>query len=279
MQDEIFITKANGEREIFDVTKLESSLRRAGANENIIKEVVDEVTKVLFDGVSTSEIYHKAFEVLREKEKMSATRYSVRRAVMDMGPYGFPFEDFVGEIFRTKGYKVEVGKTVSGACVLHELDVFAYNEDEVVGVEAKFHNNSGVKSDLKTALYVKARFDDLQKGDYYKKMIEGKVHKRMIFTNTKFTTRAIQYGNCVGLYLVGWSYPEKGNLNDLIDETGLHPITSLQSLTSKQKDSFLKQGIVLCRDLKEGGENLLVSFGIAKNKVNDVLVEINALCH
>lgn len=32
--------------------------------------------------------------------------------------------------------------------------------------EAKFHNELGIKSDLKVVLYVKARFDDLKENVY-----------------------------------------------------------------------------------------------------------------
>jgi hypothetical protein len=276
--NEIFITKANGEKEIFDIEKLKNSLRRAGASEPIVEDVSKKVAEVLFDGVSTHEIYQKAFELLREKEKYTATKYSLRRAITELGPQGFPFEDFIGEIFRAKKYKVEVGKIINGLCVLHELDVVAIKDDEFIGVEVKFHTSTGVKSDLKTVLYVKARFDDLMKGKYYRDVVMARKQRRLIVTNTKFTSRAVQYGECAGIELIGWNYPRKGNLQDLIDETHLHPITALQSLTKNEKKELLNQGIVLCRDISIGKYALLKPFGISENRISEVLKEVEELC-
>jgi len=50
---------------------------------------------------------------------------------------------------------------VRGKLVEHEIDVVAWNEEKLIMVEAKFHNQLGVKTDLKVILYVKERFDDL----------------------------------------------------------------------------------------------------------------------
>lgn len=274
----INITKANGEVEPFDVTKLETSLKRAGASDPVVIEITKKIEKELTDGITTHEIYKKAFSRLHKKEKIAAAKYSVRRAILDLGPHGFPFEDFVGEIFRVKGYQVEVGKTISGFCVMHELDVVAENDKEFIAAELKFHNNTGVKSDLKTVLYVKARFEDLEKGDFYKKIDSTKTKKGLLITNTKFSSRAIQYGTCAGLNMIGWNYPSKGNLQDLIEETKLHPLTCLTSLSKKEKQEFLQQGIVLCRDIMGGGETILKTVGIQGQKARDVMDEARNVC-
>jgi len=274
----IYIKKMDGERELFDEEKLKLSLRRAGASGETINLITEKVLEDLYDGISTSEIYKKAFKLLKKNnEKIVASKYSVRRAVIELGPDGFPFEDFVGEVFRTKNYKVEVGKTIGGACVVHEMDVMAYNKDELALAELKFHNNTGGKSDLKTILYVKARFDDIEKGSFYKKFIEKRKFRRMLITNTKFTSRALRYGNCVGVEMIGWDYPAEENLNDLIEQTSLQPLTILHSLTKKEKNLFLRQGIVLCRDLIQNDGNLLNSFGISDKRAFDVINEVNNL--
>lgn len=278
MTKKIYVTKANGEREIFDVNKLKNSLRRAGAEENIIERIAKKIETELVDGTETTKIYKKAFSMLVKKANISAARYSVRRAILDLGPNGFPFEDYIGEIYRSKGYNVEVGKTVKGLCVIHEIDIVAQNKEELVMAELKFHNNVGVKTDLKVVLYVKARFDDIEKANSYKEVAENKIFKKMVITNTKFSSRAIQYANCAGLTLVGWDYPSKGNIQELIDETGLHPITALTTLNNKEKQNFLQQGIVLCKDLKGGGKNLLSSANISEDKINQILSEVSVLC-
>ncbi len=274
----IYIIKYDGTKEIFDITKLKSSLIRSEASEEVANKIAKKIETELTDGATTKEIYKKAFSLLKKTERTSAARYSIRRAVLDLGPHGFPLEDFVGEIFRAKDYFVEVGKTVNGFCVMHEIDVFAQNNEEMVVAEVKFHNNPGIKSDLKTTLYVKARFDDIEKAGFFKDIAEDKKQRRMLVTNTKFSSRAIKYGNCAGLDMISWNYPPKGNMQDLIEETGLHPLTCLTSLSKKDKQDFLKEGIVLCRDLKASGREQLKSRGFPEEKIKETLIEVNTLC-
>jgi len=278
MKKKVYIIKANGEKEVFDVRKLQFSLRRAGVSSKLIKEISEKITSTLMDGMKTKDVYKKAFSYLVKKEKLSAAKYSVRRAILDLGPNGFPFEDFVGEIFRIKGFKVNVGKTINGYCVMHELDVVSSNKKEMYAIEIKFHNNVGIKSDLKTALYVKARFDDLEKGGFFGGKYQGLKNNKTLLTNTKFSSRAIQYGTCAGLSMIGWNYPEKGNLQDLIEETGLHPLTCLTSLGKKEKKELLNQGIVLCRDLKASHGSILEAMNISQKRIENVLSELNSLC-
>ena len=87
---------------------------------------------------------------------------------MELGPTGFPFERFIGEILKTQGYTVSLGQTLEGACAPHEIDVIAEKGKELMIVEAKFHNELKIKSDLRVALYVKARYDDLEKNNFCK---------------------------------------------------------------------------------------------------------------
>ena len=61
----------------------------------------------------------------------------------------------------------------------------------------KFHNELGMKSDLKVALYVKARVDDLKK--HKAERGERPIDEGWIITNTKFSKMAVQYANCNGM--------------------------------------------------------------------------------
>lgn len=53
----IYIVKANGEKEIFNPSKLENSLIRSGADHATVDEIVRHVAAELKDGMSTSQIY------------------------------------------------------------------------------------------------------------------------------------------------------------------------------------------------------------------------------
>lgn len=279
MNSQKYIIKASGQKEIFNHKKLEDSLMRAGAHHKLAEEITFKIESEIKDGDHTGKIYEKAFSLLAKKdESLSAVKYSIRRSIIDLGPNGFPFEDYVGEIFRAKGYKVDIGQTIKGFCVIHEVDLIAQNDREFIISEIKFHNSTGVKSDLKTALYVKARFDDLEQGGYYHGEVGNRVHRKILITNTKFSTRAAQYAACAGFELIGWNYPSKGNLQDLVHETRLHPLTSLTTLSQKEKQTFLNQGIVLCKDLEAGGENLLKANNVKDNKIPGVMEEIIKVC-
>jgi len=272
----ILVTKENGEQEVFDPGKLINSLQRAGASPGAIDATVAEVRSGLRSGMSTSEIYRTAFSLLRRQEKPVAARYSLKRAVLELGPSGFPFEDFIGEIFKAKGFAVKTGVTMQGSCVEHEVDLVAENDSRFIIGEAKFHNDLGVKSDLKVALYVEARLEDLQK--YRAERGERKIDECWLITNTKFTRSAIQYANCRGnLRVISWTYPRYGNLHDLIEETKIHPITALTSLSRAEKTALMERGVVLCKSIEENRAALSAS-GIKGPKLERMLEEGKRLC-
>lgn len=244
------IIKGDGSAEPFNEEKLRRSLHRAGANDKLIQTVLEEVEKKIEDRMTTNDIYRLAFSILHKNEHKKSVRYSLRRAVYDLGPSGFGFEKFVAEIFKAQGYHTKTDQIVQGYCVEHEVDVIAWDDVELLMCEAKFHNDIGMKSDLKVALYVKARMEDLGKMVYddfgapNRKMTEG-----WLITNTKFSQAAIQYGMCQNLKMVGWNFPQITNLHNMIELTQTVPLTVLNSLTSAEKQSLIERGIVLCKQL------------------------------
>ncbi|NQV93369.1 restriction endonuclease [Candidatus Kaiserbacteria bacterium] len=271
MTEEILIKKTDGSTEAFDASKLEGSLKRAGASESIIKEIVDKVNSKLVPGMTTKEIYQDAFELLRDKEeKPIAAKYSLKKAVFELGPSGFPFEDFITEIFRATGHEASNGVIMAGKCAEHEVDMFAVHKGgKRHGAEIKFHNHPGIKTDLKVALYVHARFDDLIKG--------GKVDEGVLITNTRFTSNALEYGKCAGLKMISWNYPEKDNLYSLIEETGLHPITCLTTIPDRNKKILIDNEIVLCRSIRENA-SVLSEYGVPVDRIPSILEEVGSLC-
>jgi len=269
------ITKANGEREQFDPEKLHRSLVRSGASRSVADTITSKIESSLRDGDKTQEIYRRAFKQLRRVQAPIAARYSVKRALLDLGPSGYPFEDFIAEIYRKLGYEAQTRAVVQGRCIEHELDIVAKKGEERLGAEIKFHNNPGIKSDIKVALYVNARFDDIasQSG----KGSDVDFTNRLLITNTKFTQQVEIYAACVGLQLVSWDYPVKGNLRELIEETGLHPVSCLTTLSNVHKKKLMEQGIVLCRQVRERAEDVEV-LGLSKKTMSNLFEEINNLC-
>tara|TARA_B100000508_G_scaffold60333_1_gene47145 strand:- start:183077 stop:183928 length:852 start_codon:yes stop_codon:yes gene_type:complete len=268
---DFYVTKADGTSEVFREEKLINSLVNAGAEEKLAKQIVSEVVEGAVSGVTTSEIYKTAFRELRRESRPTAARYSLRRALFDLGPTGFPFEDFVGALYKKMGYKTKLRQVVPGKCINHELDVVASNDEECIAVEVKFHNSIGFKTNVRTALYVHARMNDI-----FEKRAEDPsscpVNKGLLITNTKFTKNAVEYAECVGLDIIGWSYPEKNSLLDLIMKYEVFPITTLTTLSRSQKQSLIQKGIILCEDLEKNKEAVL-SLGLSKDHIKEVLQE------
>jgi hypothetical protein len=272
MAEQILITKSDGSTEAFSRDKLLASFHRAGADPSLAEAIVRHVERELTPGATTARIYRHAFALLRKHARVAASRYSLRRALLELGPSGFPFEDFIAEILRARGMNSRTRVIMRGACVEHEIDVAIEEDDGSLSVvEAKFHNERGIKSDVKVALYVGARVEDLRNGK------ERKIKNGWLVTNTKFTDRAIEYGTCAGLTLIGWDYPERGNLHDLIDEAGVFPLTALTTLSKTEKQALMLKGVVLCRDM-EKRERELGEVGVTGSKLSAVLEESTLLC-
>lgn len=276
--DQIFIIKANGTREPFDNAKLEHSLKHAGASSKSVESILSNIKDSIIDDMTTHDIYTRAFELLNKDGVQTSVRYSLKRAIMELGPSGFPFEDFVAEIFKYKGFETLTGQIVKGQYVEHEIDVVAWNDEKLIMVEAKFHNQLGVKSDLKIALYVKERFDDLSEVTFNYGGRERKLDEGWLVTNTKFSTTAIEYGSHQGkrLVMVGWNYPIEGNLHDMILEAKLHPLTCLISLSGFAKKALLQKGVVLCKTLLDN-QDMLDEVGLTGEEKQKVLEEIKSL--
>lgn len=273
----IKIVKADGSVEPFKESKLRTSLKNAGADPKEVTDILSRIERELYEGMTTEEIYRKAFTYLKETETMPVTaRYSLRRALFGLGPTGFPFEDFLGRLFEAEGYTVTTGTIIEGKCVPHELDVAAYKDDHAFVAEAKFHARPGIKSDLQVALYCYARKLDLEEQKICVDDHCG-IREFMIITNTKFTSMAKRYAECTGLTLLGWDYPRKGNLHDRIKATGLYPITVLQTLSSAQKRALIEKNVIVCSDLAEK-PHILRHIHVSERKVQAVLSEVRQLC-
>lgn len=277
MNNPVSIIKSSGEKVVFNPDKLRSSLQRSGANEDTIQEIIDKVSGSLYDEITTKEIYKKAFGLLRKSSRPTAARYKLKRAIMELGPTGFPFEKFIGAVLSHEGFRTSVGVIVKGHCVSHEVDVVAEKDNKHFMVECKFHNDPGKFSDVKVPLYIQSRFKDIEALWEKQPGHETKFHQGWIVTNTRFTTDAIQYANCMGLYLLSWDYPNENNLKERIDRSRLHSITCLTTMTNYEKQKLLDKEFVLCIDLCKNPE-VLNWIGISKQRQKNILREAGELC-
>ena len=273
---EILVKKSNGDLVPFSEEKLANSLKRSGASEEIIQKVLSEVKNKLFTGIHTRFIYKMALKTLKNFKGTHTGRYKLKVAIMEIGPSGFPFEKFIGAILHEMGYSVQVDIVLQGHCVSHEVDVIARKQDTLIMVECKFHNNRGLNCDVKVPLYINSRFQDIERYWSMHPAYTEKEYRGWVVTNTKFTTDAIQYGECMGMLLVGWNYPEKGSLRDMIDSSGLYPLTCLNSITMIEKEKLLNEGIVLCSEVASKPA-MLKSIGISDARIKNIIMEASQL--
>lgn len=275
--EKITITKASGERVLFDYEKLRHSLLKSGASSTRVNTIMNEISRQLYAGISTQKIYRLAFTLLKSFSQSEAARYHLKQGIMALGPSGYPFEKFVAEILKHQGYQVQTGQYLQGHCVQHEVDVVAQNDHTYFMIECKYHNQPGTVCDVKVPLYIQSRFKDIEAAWLKQKEHSGKKHEGWVVTNTKFSTDAIQYGHCAGLQLMGWDYPQKNSLKALVDQMGLYPITCLNTLTQQEKSSLLEQGLLLCKSIAEQVP-LLKAQGWSENKIRKVHDEALQLC-
>lgn len=261
------VVKATGEREKFSEGKVRSSIQRSGMPQDLQEQVIAHLKTIVYDGILTREIYSHIREFLK-KEPRYAAKYSLKQAIMELGPTGYPFEDFVAKLLEAQGYKTSVRNHLVGRCVSHEVDVVAQKGVLRVMVEAKYHNLPGTKTDVRVALYTKARFDDLLK--------KNNLNQVWLVTNTKATEDAITYAVCMGMKIASWNYPEGEGLRDLVEQSGLIPITALTSISQSQKQQLLSQGVIFCKDVCTQ-PTCLQGLGISQEKKELILAECSFL--
>ena len=217
------VVKRSGEREEFDRQKTIAAVTRAGVSQEEAEVIVRRLESQLYDGITTEEIYHRVHDMLQGRK---AARFSLKKALLRLGPEGENFESYISRLFRTEGFETQTRVTLDGRCVGHEVDVLMTKAGQRVMVECKFHNSLGVRSNIQCALYVYARFLDLK--DSYK------LDRPMLVTNTRFSSDAERYASCVGMDLLGWRTPEEEGLEGLATRHRLFPVTILDMRRNDQ---------------------------------------------
>ncbi|WP_372754725.1 restriction endonuclease [Labilibaculum sp.] len=273
----ILVTKASGDEEPFEIKKLERSLINAGAERSVIDKILADISSWIYSGVTTRQIYSRAFSILRRNKTNSAMRYRLKKAIMELGPTGYPFEQFIGQMFKKQGYDVIVGVVVEGSFVTHEMDVIATLDHSQQLVECKYHKDQGKHVSVQVPLYVRSRVNDIIDKRKNEVAYKGVSFTGWIITNTRFSDDSIQYGTRSGLRLLAWDYPRNKGLKEIVESLSLYPVTILHHLTKKQKQELLNSGVVTCIQLNEN-QNILESFSLNERKKRAVKEELRKIC-
>lgn len=272
------IIKSTGFKDKFSIHKLENSLLKSGADAATIQHIVDTVLDEIYEGISTKEIYNRAFSMLKKKKGIYASKYKLKKAIYELGPTGFPFENFVGALLHYSGYEIKLRKILQGACVKHEVDIIARKKKTNIIAECKFHNEEGRNCNVKVPLYIHSRYQDILNNYKSKPAAPDFLSEAWVITNTRFTKDAITFGNCAKLYLLSWDYPKGNSLRERIDRLFLYPITVSTLLSNREKQFLLSRDIVLVRQLIKDAF-YLDHLGVSENRKNRIKEEIHSLCN
>lgn len=271
------IIKASGQKEKFSEEKLYRSIKRSGAKLTLTEETCRQVIKNIGPGASSAEILKQVTQCLKKENPALAARYNLKRAIMALGPTGFPFERYVAAILEEYGYRTQVGRQIQGYCINHEIDIIAQKQDKHFMIECKYHNSSGLRSDLKVVLYTWARFLDLQK-KWQETPGHRHFHQPWLVTNTRCTSQAVKYAACSGLRIISWRYPRGGSLEHFVEEKGLYPITILPSLTRYAGEKLAQGKIMLAKNLLEYPDrNLSQRVGLKLRAIQKLQAEANLI--
>lgn len=258
--------------------KLKNSLQFSGASEDMVEEIVQRVQDELYQGITTNEIYNRAFALLKKKESVFASKYKLKKAIYELGPTGFPFEKFISGILHYSGYQTKVGEVLQGSCVSHEIDILAIKNDTLNIIECKFHSEDGLKCNVKVPLYINSRYQDVKLPLDAQNNKDHEETKGWLVTNTRFTQDALDYGKCVGLYLLSWDHPHGDGLKERIDRLRSYPITVSTLLSNREKHFLLERDVVLCRQLIKNSF-LLDHLGVSNGRKQRILKEMKSLCN
>ncbi|MGG7034792.1 MAG: restriction endonuclease [Flavobacterium sp.] len=271
------IVKHSGNIVDYDATKLKKSLLNSGADEVIVKKILEEIEKEIYDGITTKHIYKHAFELLKKASKYHAARYNLKEAIHLLGPAGFFFEKYIARIFAAENYETKSNLTLKGSCVSHEIDVLVRKNDQVSMVECKFHMSKDVATDVKVPMYILSRFNDLNVNRYSIFTSKDIISNCWIVTNNRFTSDAVEFANCSGLKLLSWDYPEGDNIKTKNDKRHLYPVTCLTTLTISEKEKLLILDLILVSEIASQVEKL-AQIGLSPLRIKHVLREVSDLC-
>lgn len=270
-----YVTKVTGEKELFDADKLCRSLVRSGAPQEMANHICQAIEEDLTPEMTTQQIWRKAlrFLVKSDLDDVSA-RYSLRRAMANLGPDGYVFEKYIAVVLEAYGYEAKTNQVVAGASgVEHEIDVLATKDGNTYYIEAKYKNEYGLKTHVDTVMYSWARYIDIAEA--------RKNHERSqiwLVTNTEFTISAKQFGKYREMVLVGWDYPVNQALEDMIADKKLYPVSILPSVSQNDRKALIKNGLILAQDLiPYTADNLENKFGLSPKRSQKIIDEARAL--
>jgi len=271
-----FVTKFDGTQQPFDKKKILRTCLRMGATKAVANSIADEVETRLYDGIPTKKILQMIFRRLKKHKPVIKYQIDLRRALSLINPAP-DFERFIQLLLREHGYKVTKNQIIRGKCVEHEIDAVATKNNKTYIVEVKHHYKYHTRTNLDVSRISRAVFEDLTEG-YELGLNDLKIDYAMIVCNTKLSEHAKRYADCRGIKHIGWSSPKKRDLQTMIEEKKLYPITFLKGLNSDTRYKLASKGIITLKQLiQQTPTAFRRQIGFSKEKFESILDNAKAI--
>ena len=269
----VFVTKANGSKQLFDKEKAIRTCLKMGASSQVAFEVAEKVESRLYDGISTQMIHRMIIRFLRKYKPEVRNLFDLRKGISLMSPKP-EFELFVQMLLMNNGFEVSPNQILKGKCVEHEVDAIAKKDGVTFFVEAKHHFSYHALTGLDESRIARAILEDVTDGAVTDR--SGlEIDRAMIVTNTKYSDHAIQYGSCRNILQIGWSLPENIGLQSMIEEKRLYPLSCLRGLGGEIRLKLVDSGIVLIGQLlDENLHELAVKTGLQQGVLKDLVEKV-----
>lgn len=264
------IIKKSGLIEVFDENKLIKSLINVGVDYELAQKICEKIYNKIPDLIRADELWKMALKELKRYHLGFATKYNIKKAIYNLGPSGYPFERYVAKILAEYGYETIINEWVEGECSSYEIDIVAIKNGERYIVECKFHNQEGIKTDIKTVLYVFGRWVDIK--------VKYPYLKSWLATNTKLSEEGIKFAECKNIKIIAWKYPPNESLENLIEEKAVYPITILLSGNKFIYRKLIENNFVIIQDLfRYKPEEISKITDVELNKIKKLIEEAKNL--
>ena len=251
----VYVTKANGNKQLFDKEKILQTCQKMGANREVAIQVAQEVEKNLYPGITTKQILQIIFTIMRKHKPAIKHLFDLKQGIslMESKP---EFEVFVRVLLVHSGFQVKPNVILRGLCGEHEVDALVTKDGLTHLVEAKHHSNYHSLTGLDESRIARAIIEDVTDG-FTSGSTEIKIDRAMIVTNTRYSEHAVNYGRCRGILQVGWASPEGFGLRDIVEKHKLYPLSCLRGVSTETRLRLVEAGIVLIKQLLEQDSHYL----------------------
>ena len=266
----VSVTKFDGTRQPFDKNKIVRTCLRMGATRTVAESIAEEIETRIYDSIETKKILQMIFKRLRKHKPVIRHQIDLRKALSLLNPAP-DFERFIQLLLSEHNYEVTPNQVVKGRCVEHEVDAVARKNGKTCIVEVKHHHKYHTPTSLDVSRISRAVFEDVTEA-YELGLNNLKIDYALIVCNTKLSEHAKRYADCRGISHIGWSSPPNHDLQTMIEEKKLYPITFLKGLNAKTRNKLVHNGVILLKQLTEKTpKELRRQTGISKEKLGSIV--------